>query len=123
MPEYEILLLLDPDLGDDRQAEIVGRIRELAEADGGSWDLHEPWGKRRLAYEIGGRSEGVYHLVQLTCSPATLGEISRLLRIEDDVLRHLATRRTDTRPVRPVAAAAPTREDAGVVAADEHEEA
>jgi small subunit ribosomal protein S6 len=121
--EYEILLLLDPDLSDDRQAEIVARVRTLVESDGGSWDRHEPWGRRKLAYEIDGRSEGVYHLLEFTCAPATLDEITRVLRIEDDVLRHMATRRIETSPGRPVAAAAATREDAGVASADEHEEA
>jgi ribosomal protein S6 len=44
--EYEILLLLDPDLDDDRQAEIVARTREQVEAGGGTWDLHDVWGRR-----------------------------------------------------------------------------
>jgi ribosomal protein S6 len=44
--EYEILLLLDVDLDDERQAEIVTRVRELVEKGGGSWDLHDVWGRR-----------------------------------------------------------------------------
>lgn len=112
MNEYEILLLLDADLDDARQAEIVGRIRELAEADGGTWDLHEPWGRRKLAYEIDHKTDGIYHLLQLTCPAATLDEISRVLRIEDDVMRHLATRRIQAGPARPVAVGAPARQDA-----------
>jgi small subunit ribosomal protein S6 len=110
--EYEILLLLDADLDEPRQSEIVGRARELVERGGGSWDLHDVWGRRRLAYEIDHKAEGSYHLLQFTCPPATLDEISRVLRIDDGVIRHMATRRIEGSPARPVAVAAPTREDA-----------
>lgn len=112
MNEYEILLLLDADLDEPRQSEIVGRARELVERGGGSWDLHDVWGRRRLAYEIDHKAEGSYHLLQFTCPPATLDEISRVLRIDDGVIRHMATRRIEGSPARPVAVAAPTREDA-----------
>jgi small subunit ribosomal protein S6 len=110
--EYEILLLLDADLDDARQAEIVNRVRERVEADGGTWDLHEPWGRRKLAYEIDHKTEGSYHLLQFTCSADTLDEISRVLRIADEVIRHMATRRIQASPGRPVAIGAPAREDA-----------
>jgi small subunit ribosomal protein S6 len=122
MNEYEILLLLDPDLDDDRQAEIVTRTRELVERGGGTWDLHDVWGRRKLAYEIGHKGEGSYHLLHFTSDAATLDEVSRVLRIDDGVMRHLATRRIEGSPVRPVAAAAPTREDAVVAAHVEEEE-
>jgi small subunit ribosomal protein S6 len=120
--EYEILLLLDADLDETRQAELVGRVRELVEADGGTWDLHEPWGRRKLAYEIDHKTDGTYHLLQFTCSAETLDEISRVLRIEDDVMRHMATRRIQAGPGRPVAVAAPARQDAEVAPAEEQEE-
>jgi small subunit ribosomal protein S6 len=111
--KYEILLLLDPDLDDARQGEIVGRVRELVETGGGTWDLHDAWGRRRLAYEIDHKTDGTYHLVHFTSEAYTLDEISRVLRIEDDVMRHMATRRIEGSPARPVAPAAPARQDAG----------
>jgi small subunit ribosomal protein S6 len=110
--EYEILLLLDADLDEAQQSEVVERVRELVERGGGTWDLHDVWGRRRLAYEIDHKADGSYHLLQFTCAPATLEEISRVLRIDDRVLRHMATRRIKGSPARPVAVAAPTREDA-----------
>ena len=121
MTEYEILLLLDPDLEEARQSDVVTRARELVEKGGGTWDLHDVWGRRKLAYEIGHKGEGTYHLLQFTSDAATLDEISRVLRIDDGVMRHMATRRIEGSPVRPVAVAAPTREDAEV-AADVSEE-
>jgi small subunit ribosomal protein S6 len=111
--KYEILLLLDPDLDDGRQGEIVGRVRELVENAGGSWDLHDVWGRRRLAYEIDHKTDGTYHLLHFTAEAATLDEISRVLRIDDAVMRHMATRRLEGSPARPVAVGAPARQDAG----------
>ena len=115
MTKYEILLLVDPDLDEARQAEIVDRVRQLVEAGGGSWDLHDVWGRRRLAYEIGHKAEGSYHLLHFTCEATTLDEISRVLRIDDGVIRHMATRRIEGSPARPVAVAALASQDAGGV--------
>jgi small subunit ribosomal protein S6 len=120
--EYEILLLLDPDVEEGRQTEIVSRTRELVEKAGGSWDLHDPWGRRRLAYEIAHKGEGSYHLLQFTCEAETLDEISRVLRIDDGVMRHMATRRIKGSPARPVAVAAPARNDAETASEVEEEE-
>ena len=93
MVAYEILLMLDPDLAEERQEEIITRTRELIQKSGGTWLRHDPWGRRRLAYEIGHKGEGVYHLLQFDTEPETLDELSRILRITDGVMRHLATRR------------------------------
>jgi small subunit ribosomal protein S6 len=93
MNEYEILLMLDPELSEERGEEIVARVRASVEGDGGTWDGHEPWGRRKLAYEIAHKGEGVYHLLLFTAAPATLAEISRVLKIDDGVMRHLAVRR------------------------------
>ena len=93
MNPYEILLMLDPELGEERQGEIVARIRELVERDGGTWQSHDLWGRRKLAYEIDDKDEGAYHLVTFDCAPATLDELSRVLKITDGVMRHMAVRR------------------------------
>ena len=95
MVAYEILLMLDPDLPEGRQEEIVKRARELVERGNGKWVRHDVWGRRRLAYEINHKGEGIYHLLQFDAEPATLDELSRILRITDGVMRHLATRRLE----------------------------
>jgi small subunit ribosomal protein S6 len=89
---YEILLLLDPEQAEARQEGIVARARELVEHNGGAWHSHDAWGRRRLAYPIAHKEEGVYHLVVFDAEATTLEEISRVLKIDDSVLRHLATR-------------------------------
>jgi small subunit ribosomal protein S6 len=99
--DYEILLMLDPELAEERQNEIVTRAREAIEKDGGRFDAHEPWGRRRLAYEIDHKNEGSYHLLTFAAEPATLEEISRVLKITDGVMRHLAVRRVQGASTRP----------------------
>jgi small subunit ribosomal protein S6 len=91
--DYEILLMLDPDAPEERHEEILARTRELIEKDGGAVEDHTPWGRRRLAYEIDKKGEGVYHLLTFRCEPAALDETSRVLKITDGVMRHMATRR------------------------------
>jgi small subunit ribosomal protein S6 len=89
---YEILLMLDPEQAEARQDDIVARARDLVEKSGGAWHSHDAWGRRRLAYPIAHKEEGVYHLVVFDAEAATLDEMSRVLKIDDAVLRHLATR-------------------------------
>ena len=101
--EYEVLLMLDPDLAEERADEIIKRARELVERGDGKWDRHEPWGRRKLAYPIAKKDDGVYHLLEFTCEPETLDELSRVLKITDGVLRHLPVRRVQASPSRPVA--------------------
>jgi small subunit ribosomal protein S6 len=120
--EYEILLLLDPDLADERQEEIVARVRSLIEGGGGTVERHDVWGKRKLAYEIDKKGEGSYHLVLFSAPAETLDEISRVLKIDDDVIRHMATRRLEGSPTEPLPVGAPASEDVVVAADHEAEE-
>jgi small subunit ribosomal protein S6 len=94
--DYEILLMLDADLDEERHNEIISRTRELVEQGGGTWVGHDPWGRRKLAYEINKKTDGVYHLIQFDAEPATLDELTRILKITDGVMRHLATRRVES---------------------------
>jgi small subunit ribosomal protein S6 len=120
---YEILLMLDPELADARQDDLIARVRQLVETSGGTWRSHDAWGRRRLAYEILKKQEGVYHLLVFESSGETLDEITRVLKIDDTVMRHLATKHLEgssTRAPRdetPVPAPAP-REEAPPPAAE-----
>jgi len=112
--DYEILIMLDPELAEERQTEIVTRTQELVTKGGGNWLSHDVWGRRRLAYEIDHKTDGAYHLLQFDAEPSTLDEITRVLKITDGVMRHLATRRVKggTRqapPPLPASEAAPVR--------------
>jgi small subunit ribosomal protein S6 len=113
--DYEILLMLDPELPEERQSQIVARVREGIERAGGSWDGDDVWGRRRLAYEIDHKADGVYHLLTFSAEPEALEEVSRVLKITDGVMRHLAVRRTSaassTGPARPLATGSEQRQD------------
>jgi small subunit ribosomal protein S6 len=89
---YEIVLMLDPEVAEDRQGEIVARARELVEQGGGTWRSHDLWGRRRLAYEIRHKTDAFYHLLVFDADAATLDELTRVLKITDGVMRHLAVR-------------------------------
>jgi small subunit ribosomal protein S6 len=110
--DYEILLLLDPDLAEDAQAEVVTRVRDLIEKGGGTFTRHDVWGKRKLAYEIDKKTDGNYHLLLFSAEPETLDEVSRVLKIDDHVMRHLATRRLQGGPAEPLPVGAPASHDA-----------
>ena len=110
MNDYEIMLLLDPELSEERGNEIIQRLRDSVEGAKGSWDGHEPWGRRRLAFEIDHKPEAVYHLLLFSADPDTLAEITRVLKITDGVMRHLAVRRVKgghTKAPAQIAVAAP----------------
>jgi small subunit ribosomal protein S6 len=124
---YEILLMLDPEGAESHQDEVIARVRDLVEKGGGTWRSHDAWGRRRLAYEIAKKPEGVYHLVVFEAGAETLDEISRVLKIDDAVLRHMATKhiegsrtsapRDDTPVPAPVSAPAPAAAEAAAPAA------
>ncbi len=102
MNSYEILLMLDPELAEERQDDVVARVRELVESRGGTWQGHEPWGRRKLAYEIDKKGEAYYHLLLFDAEPAALDEVTRVLRITDGAMRHMAVRRPAPRAARSV---------------------
>jgi small subunit ribosomal protein S6 len=90
--------MLDPELADERQQEILGRAEEIVSKGGGTWHGSEPWGRRKLAYEIDHKAEANYHLFTFDCDPATLDELTRVLRITDGAIRHMAVRRPKSAP-------------------------
>src|SRR5439155_20533811 len=102
--------MLDPELAEERQAEVVARIRELVEKSGGTWGADDVWGRRRLAYEIDHKAEGSYDLLTCAAAPETLDEISRVLKIGYSSMRHLATRLPQRIPAQPVMVGGPASE-------------
>ena len=84
---------LDRMLTQLRLAGILARARALVEKAGGSWVGHEPWGRRKLAYEIQHKGEATYHVVHFDADAETLAELTRVLKITDGALRHMAVRR------------------------------
>ena len=86
---YEIMLVLSPETESERQTEILDRIKEIAAAGKGSVENVDEWGKKRLAYEIDHLRDAYYYVITLTVTTDVLDEISRILRITDEVVRFM----------------------------------
>jgi small subunit ribosomal protein S6 len=99
MRRYELMLVLRPDVADDKAQAVIDRTTRQLVAAGGQIVKVAPWGRRRLAYQIDRYREGSYHIVLFEAPPEALAEMERTLQITEEVLRHLVTR--DDRPARP----------------------
>lgn len=95
MKAYELLFFVAPTIEDETRLAVMKRI-ETAIAEGeGKVDNVEDWGKRKLAYEVAGLTEGDYTLIDFHANPANIAELDRVLRITDAVVRHKIVRRAD----------------------------
>jgi small subunit ribosomal protein S6 len=125
MRPYEIMVILDPTLDERTVAPSLETFLNVVRKDGGSVDKVDIWGRRRLAYEIAHKTEGTYHLLRFTAEPETLAELSRILKISDGVVRHMATKEVagSTRQAPPQPdAAVPEPEYAGASVRSEERE-
>ena len=95
MKAYELLFFVAPSIDEDSRAAVMKRI-ETTIADGkGTVDNVDVWGKRKLAYEINGLTDGDYTLIDFHANPENVAELDRVLRITDAVVRHMIVMRTD----------------------------
>ena len=90
---YEIMLLIEPEVAEERHGEIIDRVKQIVEKGGGSWGSVEPWGRRKLAYEIRHMGEAWYFVLTFDAPGPALHEATRVLAITDGVLRFMATNR------------------------------
>ena len=99
MRRYELMLIVRPDLPDDKAQAVIDRTTRQIVTSGGQIVKVAPWGRRRLAYQIDRYREGSYHIVLFEAPGEALNDLERTLQITEEVLRHLVTR--DERPARP----------------------
>ena len=86
---YEAMLIVIPELDEEQVENTVGRFRTIIERTGGEPGNANFWGRRKLAYEIDNRTDGYYSVMEFTAGERTLVELKRILRVSDDVLRHM----------------------------------
>jgi small subunit ribosomal protein S6 len=86
-PNYDLMVLLDPEAPEERRAQLIEQIRAQIQSGDATLKGDADWGMRRLAYEIDHRVEAQYHLFQFEASPDVLSSLDRSLSIEDAVLR------------------------------------
>ena len=87
MRAYEVMVILDPSLEERTVEPSLDKYLNVIRKDGGSVESVEVWGRRRLAYEINKKPEGIYAVVSLQAEPATVKELDRQLTLNESVLR------------------------------------
>jgi small subunit ribosomal protein S6 len=92
MRPYEVMVILDADLEEETIRDSVERWLALIESRGAERGYIDFWGKRRLAYEINHRAEGYYVVMQARSEPPAMEELSRVLSLADEVIRHKVLR-------------------------------
>ncbi|KRE63598.1 30S ribosomal protein S6 [Nostocoides sp. Soil756] len=87
MRQYELMVILDPELDDRTVQPSLEKFLNVVTTDGGTVDTIDVWGRRRLAYEIKKKAEGIYAVVNFTSEPATAKELDRQLGLNESIMR------------------------------------
>ncbi|GAB2985313.1 MAG TPA: 30S ribosomal protein S6 [Actinotalea caeni] len=87
MRQYELMIILDPEVDERTVAPSLEKFLSVITTGGGSVENVDIWGRRRLAYEIAKRSEGIYAVVNMTATPELAKELDRQLGLNESVLR------------------------------------
>ncbi|MHC2187182.1 small subunit ribosomal protein S6 [Rathayibacter agropyri] len=85
--QYEIMVILDPEIDERTVAPSLDKFLNVIRTDGGSIDKVDVWGRRRLAYEINKKSEGIYAVVDFTSTSDAANELDRQLKLSEAVMR------------------------------------
>ena len=87
MRRYELMVILDPDLEERTVAPSLDKFLNVVRKGGGTVENVDIWGRRRLAYEINKKAEGIYAVVDMTTEPDVAKELDRQLNLNEAVLR------------------------------------
>ncbi len=97
MRRYEVMVILDPDLEEKTIAPSLDTFLNVVKSEGGSVERVDIWGRRRLAYEINKKTEGIYAVINLTATPTAVAELDRQLGLNEAVMRTKVMRPEDVR--------------------------
>ena len=111
---YDLMVLLSTSAEDERRARILADVEQTIADNGGSIELKQEWGVRRLAFEIEHTADAEYHLLQFSGPPALVETLSYNLKIADGVLRHRIIKVTPGTPPPPE----PTQHEVAAVASE-----
>ena len=95
MRDYELMLILHPDVDSERMAVVFDRIRRVISNSGGDIIEEENWGKKRLAFKIANQTDANYHIVAISMDPSVSAELENSLNLLDDVIRHMLIRQEE----------------------------
>jgi small subunit ribosomal protein S6 len=133
MHQYELMVILDPEIDERTVAPSLDKFLNVVRNDGGTIDKVDVWGRRRLAYEINKKTEGIYAVVDFTANASATAELDRQLKLSEAVMRtkvlraeegiaqvavatRLAAEKAARKAANPKAAAAPVKADAAAAA-------
>ena len=88
MRKYEVIFIVKP-LEEEATNAVIEKFSKLITDNGGTIDKEDRWGKKRLAYEIKDCTDGFYSLLNVTCEPACVDEVDRVMKINDEILKHM----------------------------------
>lgn len=92
MYDYEIALIVRPEIEQEGQEALIERLSEILTSAGGEVTEVETWGRRRLAYPIRKVQEGFYYFIQGQFSASVLPDLERTIKLNEDILRHMVIR-------------------------------
>lgn len=89
MRDYELVIIISPQVGDEDIENVVKKLSQLVTNAGGEVTEVKPWGRRRLAYPINRFREGFYVATKLRLNPGSASELERNLRLTEEIIRYL----------------------------------
>jgi small subunit ribosomal protein S6 len=95
MHQYELMVILDPEIDERTVAPSLDKFLNVVRNDGGTIDKVDVWGRRRLAYEINKKTEGIYAVVDFTANADATAELDRQLKLSEAVMRTKVLRAED----------------------------
>ena len=107
---YEAVYIVDAGLGDEQIGVIKAKYQGVVETGGGVVGNIDVWERRRLAYEIKGRTEGIYVIMQFEAKPDVEAELRRIFQISEDQFRYMIVRRDDDDAAVPIMNGMPARQ-------------
>ena len=96
----ELMVIFDGDVEDTAVNAMLANVNTLVEAGGGNVKKTDRWGRRRFAYEINHKWEGIYVVLEISTEGRDLHEVERVLHIADEVVRHKVMRLPENEAVR-----------------------
>lgn len=94
MNKYEVMFIVKPAEEEAVEA-VAAKFENLIKNNGGNIDKIDRWGKRRLAFELKDFTEGYYYVFYFTAEPAVVSELDRVMKITDDILRHMVIKQDE----------------------------
>ena len=102
MDTYEAMLIVIPELDEEQVENTISRFQTIIGRTGGEVRDVNHWGRRKLEYEIEHRTDGYYVVIEFTTGERTLGELKRIVRVSDDVMRHMIVKLPPTYAHKPL---------------------